>query len=136
MVLHRPPALARVIGNWEFHISGKRVYRPLVGGGALPTSRTMAPSELAEDTHHIRSSANSPDCANGAIEWKSRWRLTQHEKSSGLLVLLLLIGFALPAKGQDVTPRFETYVGYDYMRDNATNDITHVRLRNRSMATE
>ena len=48
------------------------------------------------------------------------------KESSGLLVLLLLIGFAMPAKGQDVTPRFETYVGYDYMRENATNDITHV----------
>jgi opacity protein-like surface antigen len=46
--------------------------------------------------------------------------------SSGLIVLTLLIGFRLPAKAQDVTPRFEAYLGYDYMRDNATNDLTHV----------
>jgi hypothetical protein len=45
---------------------------------------------------------------------------------SGLVVLILVSGFALPAKAQDVTPRFEAYAGYDYMRDNATNDITHV----------
>ena len=44
----------------------------------------------------------------------------------GLIVLILLIGFALPAKAQDVTPRFEAYAGYDYTRDNAVNDITHV----------
>ncbi len=48
------------------------------------------------------------------------------KNSSGLVVLILVIGFALPAKAQDVTPRFEAYAGYDYMRDNATNDITHV----------
>jgi hypothetical protein len=47
-------------------------------------------------------------------------------KSSGLVVLIVMIGFALPAKAQDVTSRFEAYAGYDYMRDNATNDITHV----------
>jgi hypothetical protein len=45
---------------------------------------------------------------------------------SELVVLILVIGFALPAKAQDATPRFEAYAGYDYMRDNATNDITHV----------
>ena len=45
---------------------------------------------------------------------------------SGLVVLILVIGFALPAKAQDATPRFEAYAGYDYMRDNATNDITHM----------
>jgi hypothetical protein len=48
------------------------------------------------------------------------------KNSCGLLVSILLIGFALPAKAQDVASRFEAYVGYDYMRDNATNDITHV----------
>jgi hypothetical protein len=48
------------------------------------------------------------------------------KNSSGLAVLILVIGFALPAKAQDFTPRFEAYTGYDYMRDNATNDITHV----------
>ena len=42
------------------------------------------------------------------------------------VVLVLLIGFARPTKAQDVTPRFEAYAGYDYMRDNATNDITHM----------
>jgi hypothetical protein len=45
---------------------------------------------------------------------------------SGLVVFILVIGSALPAKAQDVTPKFEAYAGYDYMRDNATNDITHV----------
>jgi hypothetical protein len=44
----------------------------------------------------------------------------------GLVVLILVLGFALPAKAQDATPRFEAYAGYDYMRDNAINDITHV----------
>jgi hypothetical protein len=48
------------------------------------------------------------------------------KSSSALVVLILVIGFALPAKAQDVTTRFEAYAGYDYMRDNATNDITHV----------
>jgi outer membrane immunogenic protein len=48
------------------------------------------------------------------------------KNSFRLLVLILVIGFALPAKAQDVTPRFEAYAGYDYMRDNATNDITRV----------
>ena len=48
------------------------------------------------------------------------------KNTSGLAVLILLMGFALPAKAQDVTPRLEAYAGYDYMRDNATNDITHV----------
>jgi hypothetical protein len=48
------------------------------------------------------------------------------KNSSGLAVLILVVAFALPAKAQDVTPRFEAYVGYDYMRDHATNDITHV----------
>jgi hypothetical protein len=48
------------------------------------------------------------------------------KNSSGLIVLILVIGIALPAKAQDVTPKFEAYAGYDYMRDNATNDITHV----------
>src|SRR6202050_4277865 len=43
----------------------------------------------------------------------------------GLVVLVLVLGFALPVKAQDATPRFEAYAGYDYMRDNATNDITH-----------
>lgn len=42
------------------------------------------------------------------------------------VLFLLLIAFALPAKAQDATPRFEAYAGYDYMRDNASNDITHV----------
>jgi opacity protein-like surface antigen len=46
--------------------------------------------------------------------------------SSRLLVLLSLLAFALPTKAQDATPKFEAYAGYDYMRDNATNDITHV----------
>jgi hypothetical protein len=45
---------------------------------------------------------------------------------SGLVVLILVIGFGLPAKAQDLTPRFEAYAGYDYTRDNAVNDITHV----------
>jgi hypothetical protein len=48
------------------------------------------------------------------------------KNSSGLVVLMLVIGFALPVKAQEVTPRFEAYAGYDYTRDNATNDITHV----------
>jgi len=38
------------------------------------------------------------------------------KNSSGLVVLILVIGFALPAKAQDVTPRFEAYVGYYYTR--------------------
>jgi opacity protein-like surface antigen len=46
--------------------------------------------------------------------------------SSSPLVLLLLIAFAPPAEAQDATPKFEAYAGYDYMRDNATNDITHL----------
>jgi hypothetical protein len=46
--------------------------------------------------------------------------------SFGLFVLILAIGFALPAKAQDVANRFEAYAGYDYMRDNATNDITRM----------
>jgi outer membrane immunogenic protein len=45
---------------------------------------------------------------------------------SGPVALILVIGFALPTKAQDVTPRFEAYARYDYIRDNATNDITHV----------
>jgi len=38
------------------------------------------------------------------------------KNSSGLVVLILVIGFALPAKAQDVTPRFEAYGGYYYTR--------------------
>jgi hypothetical protein len=48
------------------------------------------------------------------------------KNSSGLAVLILVIGFALPAEAQDVAPKFEAYAGYDYMRDNTTNDITHM----------
>ena len=47
------------------------------------------------------------------------------KNSSHFVLLIFVIGFALPAKAQDATPRFEAYAGYDYMRDNATNDITH-----------
>jgi opacity protein-like surface antigen len=48
------------------------------------------------------------------------------KNSSELALLILVIGLALPAKAQDIAPRFEAYAGYDYMRDNATNDITHM----------
>jgi hypothetical protein len=48
------------------------------------------------------------------------------KNSVGLVVLILVMGFALPAKAQDVTPKFEGYAGYDYMRDNAVNDITQM----------
>jgi Outer membrane protein beta-barrel domain len=48
------------------------------------------------------------------------------KNSFRVVTLILVIGFALPAKAQDVTPRFEAYGGYDYMRDNATNDITQM----------
>jgi opacity protein-like surface antigen len=43
--------------------------------------------------------------------------------SSGLVVLLLLISFALPAKAQDATPRFEAYAGYDYTRFNVNANV-------------
>src|SRR6202050_5729316 len=48
------------------------------------------------------------------------------KNSSELALLILVIGLALPAKAQDIAPRFEAYAGYDYMRDNATDDITHM----------
>ena len=42
---------------------------------------------------------------------------------SGLVVLILVIGFALPAKAQDVTPRFEAYGGYYYTRFNVNANV-------------
>src|SRR5271163_4635485 len=45
------------------------------------------------------------------------------KNSSRLLVLLSLLAFALPAKAQDVAPRFEAYAGYDYTRFNVNADV-------------
>jgi opacity protein-like surface antigen len=46
--------------------------------------------------------------------------------SSSVILLLGILGIALPAGAQDELPRFEAYAGYDYTRFNATNDITFV----------
>jgi hypothetical protein len=45
------------------------------------------------------------------------------KNSSGLVVLILVIGFALPAKAQDVTPTFEAYAGYYYVRFNVNANV-------------
>jgi opacity protein-like surface antigen len=45
------------------------------------------------------------------------------KNSSALVVLILVIGFALPAKAQDVTPRFEAYAGYYYTRFNVNANV-------------
>jgi opacity protein-like surface antigen len=45
------------------------------------------------------------------------------KNSSRLVLLILLIGFALPAKAQDVTPRFEAYAGYYYVRFNVNANV-------------
>jgi opacity protein-like surface antigen len=45
------------------------------------------------------------------------------KNSFGLAVLILVIGFALPAKAQDVTPRFEAYAGYYYTRFNVNANV-------------
>src|SRR5271169_1610457 len=45
------------------------------------------------------------------------------KNSSRLLVLLSLLAFALPAKAQDVAPRFEAYAGYDYARFNVNANV-------------
>jgi opacity protein-like surface antigen len=46
--------------------------------------------------------------------------------SYSVILLVGILGMALPGKAQDDSPRFEAYAGYDYTRFNATNDITFV----------
>ena len=46
--------------------------------------------------------------------------------SASAILLLGILGIALPARAQDEFPRFEAYAGYDYTRFNATNGITSV----------
>jgi hypothetical protein len=50
------------------------------------------------------------------------------KNSFGLVMSFLPLGLALPAKAQDVLPRFEAYAGSGYIRDHATNDSSALRL--------
>jgi hypothetical protein len=43
-------------------------------------------------------------------------------KSFGVLALLAISAFVLPAKAQEETPKTELYVGYDYVRVNSGGD--------------
>jgi hypothetical protein len=45
-------------------------------------------------------------------------------KSSAVVLILTVIGMALPAKAQDETPKLEAYGGYDYVRFNINANVS------------
>lgn len=67
----------------------------------------------------------SPRSAHKITHFQRRG-ISKVRMSYSVILLLGILGIALPAKAQDDSPRFEAYAGYDYTRFNATNDITFV----------